>query len=745
MHIPRPEPLRVGARWGGYRLLELLCQDEQEATFRAEAEGGEVVTLVQLLDAADPGVQARVRREAERARALRHPHALGVVEVEVAGGQPCLRCEAASGRRLQAGLAELGRGERLARLGEVSRALAAAHAQGIPHLDLHLGRLWLDPAGGAQVSGWGLGWLWDRDRVGQRVPPRHAAPEQLLGQQAEIGPASDVWALGVLLFRLLTDRQPFDALERDELIEQIAARPAPSPRARDASVPRPLARLCARALATSPRRRYPDAGAFAADLERALAGQRVGGAWPSARAALLVGLAPLVAWGAVQLAPGLGGPPRDEGSPGGRPAGAGSPSSALATPAPVGTLERAAGQLRADQAEAALAGLAGVPQPERDARWRSLKGQAYLLLGDSSSASSLLGPNAVALARVEAARTDLLTSAAVSGTREQLLEGTPDWLAAVERLLPQRGVLSTFPEAGAALGDRLLTSCAQVLCELHEEAVTLGEVERALAAAPAEPRFALVGVLWKLRLAGRGPARAALAALPDAELSERFLSLREALGRALSPSPVSEPELQAAPLGTWTRQERWLYHHLRRGAHRRARGALVERLESQGELDAEARALLRALSAHAEAALTFNAGFPDPPERWETVYAAAEARIARGAAQDALRLFPGGVRVGGFRGRRGKLDPRLRILELEALYQQGQPLGRGDLTSLAGATSWADPVSLQAVLAAQAGELDRAQQLLRQAAQRGPLLFWRGASATRREIAGQPVLDALRR
>lgn len=745
MHIPRPEPLEVGARLGGYRLVERLCQDEQEATFRAEAEDdpSQAATLVQLLDAADPGVQARVRREAEEASALRHPHALGVLEVEVEGGQPYLRCEPTSGRRLQAALSGLEREERLARLREVAQALAAAHAAGVTHGDLHLGRIWLDEAGQARVSGWGLGWLWDRDRIGQRVPPRHVSPEQLLGQQAQIGPASDVWALGVLLFRLLSDRQPFDALGREELIEQIAAKPAPSLRTRDASVPRSLARLCARALAISPGHRYPDAGAFAADLERALAGQRVGKTWPLARVGLLVGLAPLLAWGGVQLAPRIGlRSPAPASSPTPSPRPSDSPSVA-----PISTLALAARELQADRSQAALKLLASVPERGRAERWRRLKGQAYLLLGDESSATALLSPNAVALLRIDTARSDLFTEASLAATREQLLEGSPTWLATVERLLPQRGVLTTYVEAGRALEGRLLDTCAHVLCELHEEAVALHEVQRVVAAAGPDPRFRLVSALWKLRLQGREAARATWAGVPREEVPARFGALYDGLGRALSAEPVSEPPQQGASIGTFTRQERWLYHRLRRAAYRRARTALVRALD-QMQVSAEERELLVALSAHAEGALVLTEGFPDSPERVETLFAAAEARIASGDPQRALNLLQGmgRARLQALRRGQDKNGSLHQILFFEAVHQLGHPVNLGNLRNVSrAAANWSDPLALQAVIAADKGGADEAKRLLGQAARRRPFLFWRSAALTRREIQGNGVLEALRR
>ena len=101
-------------------------------------------------------------------------------------------------------------------------------------------------------------------------------------------------------------------------------------------------------------------------------------------------------------------------------------------------------------------------------------------------------------------------------------------------------------------------------------------------------------------------------------------------------------------------------------------------------------------------------------------------------------------------GRRNRGDSevsrRLQLVLCEAYHQLGQPLERFSLREMASASpELADPVSLQALVAAGQGDLDEANRLLGQAARRRPLLFWRGSAATRREIAGRSLLEALRR
>src|SRR5262249_55094199 len=101
------------------------------------------------------------------------------------------------------------------------------------------------------------------------------APEQAEGKIHTIGPATDVWALGVVLYECLTGRPPFRASTRIETLERVRHQPPPPLRRQQPGVPAELETVCLKALEKDPRQRYASAAELANDLERWLQGQAV--------------------------------------------------------------------------------------------------------------------------------------------------------------------------------------------------------------------------------------------------------------------------------------------------------------------------------------------------------------------------------------------------------------------------------------------------------------------------------------
>ena len=258
-----------------YELREQLGRGAMGSVHRAyDLELGRFVALKVLEGDGREARWQRFLREGQAVAALSHP---GVVPIYGAGlleGRPCLILALVEeARALDAAWQGAPRAERLDILLQVCQAMGAAHAAGIVHRDLKPDNVLVDPEGRAYVSDFGVALVANSERMtrtGAVVGTVSTmAPEQIGGQRDRVGPASDVWALGVLLYLALTDRLPFSGATVVETMALIAqASPLP-PRSLDPTVSPSLEVVCLRGLQADPSRRYPDAGALGEALARA--------------------------------------------------------------------------------------------------------------------------------------------------------------------------------------------------------------------------------------------------------------------------------------------------------------------------------------------------------------------------------------------------------------------------------------------------------------------------------------------
>lgn len=163
----------------------------------------------------------------------------------------------------------------------VCLTVAFAHQKGVVHRDLKPENIMVGPFGEAYVMDWGLALLMGRAEKQSIVgTPAYMSPEQAAGRSAEVGPRSDVYSLGAILYELFAQRVPHElSLERragtDDSFESVlAVPPRPLTELRQ-DVPRELAAICAKAMARAPEERYASALEMAADLEAWLAGHVV--------------------------------------------------------------------------------------------------------------------------------------------------------------------------------------------------------------------------------------------------------------------------------------------------------------------------------------------------------------------------------------------------------------------------------------------------------------------------------------
>ncbi|MEK7468842.1 MAG: bifunctional serine/threonine-protein kinase/formylglycine-generating enzyme family protein [Planctomycetota bacterium] len=230
----------------------------------------------------DAEMGIRFRREAEMAAKLTHPNIVTIYDVGWEEGRMILVMELIRGRTLAEALSandvEIRKGAEI--LETVSRAVHYAHGTGIIHRDLKPGNLLLTPAGVPKVADFGLARKIDSETAltqsGTTLgTPWYMAPEQALGQSGLLSVRTDVYALGAILYHILTGRAPHQGDNAADVIRRVAYEDPLPPNALNPGVPRDLELVALRALEKDPARRYPDAASFADDLRRHLDGGRV--------------------------------------------------------------------------------------------------------------------------------------------------------------------------------------------------------------------------------------------------------------------------------------------------------------------------------------------------------------------------------------------------------------------------------------------------------------------------------------
>jgi formylglycine-generating enzyme required for sulfatase activity len=237
-----------------------------------------------------PERMQRFRREARTAAGLRHPHIVPLFEAGEADGMLYLASAFIPGVTLADALARsgdshpeimLGRGtfdprDAAAIAQKLADALAYAHGQGVLHRDVKAANVMLDPDGEPHLLDFGLARRFeDEDKMTQSGTvlgtPAYLAPEVCRGDPAPWTPAVDQYALGVLLYELLTRQTPFGGPTEAVLALHQMQEPEP-PSKKNPIVPRDLEAICLKCLEKEPAKRYPDCAALADDLRRWLDG-----------------------------------------------------------------------------------------------------------------------------------------------------------------------------------------------------------------------------------------------------------------------------------------------------------------------------------------------------------------------------------------------------------------------------------------------------------------------------------------
>jgi hypothetical protein len=269
----------------GYEILGELGRGGMGVVYKARQVGlNRVVALKMILAGShtEPAVLARFQAEALAIAKLQHPNIVQIYETGQQDGLPYLSLEYVDGGNLDRRLAGQPRPPREAAelTKTLARAVHAAHRAGVIHRDLKPANVLLTSGGVPKITDFGLAKTLGDDR-GQTASgailgtPSYMAPEQAGGRRREITPAVDVYALGAILYELLTGRPPFRAETPLDTLLLVVSEEVTPPSEFCQTVPRDLEAICLKCLEKNPASRYADAAALADDLERCLKGEPV--------------------------------------------------------------------------------------------------------------------------------------------------------------------------------------------------------------------------------------------------------------------------------------------------------------------------------------------------------------------------------------------------------------------------------------------------------------------------------------
>ena len=276
------EPLTDLPEIAGYTLESILGQGGIGVVYQAREHRLDRTVALKMLRSggrASPLERARFQREIRSVAALNHPHIVKIFEVGESHGLSFFTMELMAGGTLATLLGGVAQPiDRAAELtATLADAIAGAHVAGIIHRDLKPTNVLLTTEKVIKISDFGLARHLDGTDAltltGVRVgTPSYMSPEQATGLPTALGPGTDVYALGAILYEMLTGRPPFRGKSSADTVRQLMKDDPVPPSTVNAAVPAELEAICLRCLAKNHRHRY----ATATELSAALRGFATG-------------------------------------------------------------------------------------------------------------------------------------------------------------------------------------------------------------------------------------------------------------------------------------------------------------------------------------------------------------------------------------------------------------------------------------------------------------------------------------
>jgi tetratricopeptide (TPR) repeat protein len=275
--LPGPAHLGLPERFGRYHIRRQIGEGGMGTVYLAHDTQLDRLVALKVPRFADPERVRRFLCEARAAAALEHPNICPVYDFGRVGGRCYLTMAYVEGESLATALKRgpLPQAEAAAVVRTLAAALGEAHRRGVVHRDLKPANILLNAKGQPVVTDFGLAKRLAPSAASSGPPtlegilvgtPAYMAPEQVNGEAGAVGPATDVYALGVILYELLTGRPPFEGAVATTLVAVASQPPEPPSRRRPGIDPR-LESVCLKALAKRPEDRIPSMAAFAAALD----------------------------------------------------------------------------------------------------------------------------------------------------------------------------------------------------------------------------------------------------------------------------------------------------------------------------------------------------------------------------------------------------------------------------------------------------------------------------------------------